>query len=283
MQRKAYAKINLTLEVLGNREDGYHEVATILQAVSLADQLSFESAPTLTLVGDDAGVAAEQNLIIRAARLLQQETGTAQGARITAQKEIPLAAGLGGGSSDAAVTLLALNELWHCKLTVERLAALAAQLGSDVPFFLIGGTALGTGRGEQITSLPDLAPTWLVMTTPAIALEHKTAHLYGTLESSLYTRGEHTQALRQALQHRLPLRDSLLHNVFESLAEGVFPNLAAARTRLATLAGRRVHLTGSGPTFFALADNEQGAQALQEKWGAQGFPTRVVQSVGRSL
>src|SRR4030042_180950 len=151
---KAYAKINLTLEALSKRPDGYHEIASVRQATSLADTLTFEPAETLDFNCDVPELQTGDNLVLKAARLLKEISGYKKGARINLTKKIPLAAGLGSGSTDAAATLVGLNKLWGLNLSRAKLLELAAKLGSDVPFFLYGGTALAQERGEQGTPLP---------------------------------------------------------------------------------------------------------------------------------
>jgi len=156
----AYAKINLTLEVTGKRPDGYHELVSIMQTISVADELSLSRASDLTLDCDQPELAGEDNLVLRAARLL------GAGGHFELRKRIPVAAGLGGGSSDAALALRLLDTVHHLHLTPEQLLDAAAKLGSDVPFFLHGGTALIEGRGERVRPLADLPQHWLVLVNP---------------------------------------------------------------------------------------------------------------------
>ncbi len=148
----APAKLNLFLHVTGRRRDGYHDIQTLFQLIDLADKLSFESTRSVEISrsGDNYGVNPTEDLVFRAAKLLQSATGTRQGARIAVQKNIPLGAGLGGGSSDAATTLMALNSLWGTGLSVVELASLALDLGADVPVFIYGRSALATGIGEKL-------------------------------------------------------------------------------------------------------------------------------------
>ena len=158
MEVLAFAKLNLTLEVLGRRGDGYHEVRTILQTVDLADQLEIRPYPSLRVECDDPALNGEANLAWRAAKALARSRSIQPRASIFIQKRIPVGMGLGGGSSDAAAALIALNQLWGLSLGAEELAQVAAELGSDVPFFLWGGTALAEGRGERVKPLPPLPP-----------------------------------------------------------------------------------------------------------------------------
>src|SRR5256886_7101276 len=155
----AAAKINLALEVLGRREDGYHEVATVMQAVDLSDRLVIEDAEVLELRVSAPDVPSDgSNLVARAARALRETAAVSRGARITLIKRIPVAGGLGGGSADAGATLMGLSRLWRLGWPRARLAELAATLGTDVPFFLRGGAALGTGRGGRVAPGPRAAP-----------------------------------------------------------------------------------------------------------------------------
>ena len=172
----APAKVNLTFEALGRRADGYHEVRTVLHAISLADEIAFAPADDLRFAVEspDAGArssaasapAGDDNLVLRAARLLRREAGVKAGATIRLRKRIPVAAGLGGGSSDAATTLRGLRRLWGLDLDADALRELAAQLGSDVPFFVTGGAALAEGRGERLTPLPPAQGGVVVMASP---------------------------------------------------------------------------------------------------------------------
>jgi 4-diphosphocytidyl-2-C-methyl-D-erythritol kinase len=151
---RAAAKVNLTLEVLGKRADGYHEIATVMQAVDLSDRITLDDADALELRSDSATVPSDaSNLAWRAAAALREAARIETGVRIAVDKRIPVAAGLGGGSSDAAAVLIGLNRLWRLQWSIERLDEVAATLGSDVPFFLRGGAALARGRGEKVEAL----------------------------------------------------------------------------------------------------------------------------------
>ena len=172
------AKVNLALEVLGKRGDGYHEIATVLQAVDLSDRLKLETADTLSLHTDDPDLPTDDgNLVMRAARLLQKAAGIEAGARIQLAKRIPVAAGLGGGSSDAAATLWGLSRLWRLGWPKARLQELAVELGMDVPFFLGSGRAVARGRGERLAALPGGGGYALVLVNPRVPLS--TREVYG--------------------------------------------------------------------------------------------------------
>jgi len=175
---RAPAKLNLYLRVLGPRPDGYHEIETIFERIDLADELTFESADALSLTSSDSSLSCgEDNLIMKAARLLQQDSGQHHGARIHVKKQIPIAAGLGGGSSDAATTLLGLNELWGLRCSRERLVELAAQLGSDAPFFLSqAALAIGRGRGEWCEPISYALPLAHVLVVPDARVSTKESY-----------------------------------------------------------------------------------------------------------
>ncbi|UCH42367.1 MAG: 4-(cytidine 5'-diphospho)-2-C-methyl-D-erythritol kinase, partial [Dehalococcoidales bacterium] len=160
---RAPAKINLTLEVLARREDGYHQICSVIQAISLGDELYFQSAEGIEFSSSSAEWLAEKSLVSRATGLLQSATGCSRGALIEVNKRIPLVSGLGGDSSDAAAVLRGLNRLWELNLSPDKLLGRARQIGSDVAFFLYVGTALVEGRGEGVTPLPPLPHRWVVL------------------------------------------------------------------------------------------------------------------------
>jgi 4-diphosphocytidyl-2-C-methyl-D-erythritol kinase len=174
---EAFAKTNLSLRVSGRRPDGYHELDTVFQTIDLADEIEVRLSEEISLECDDPAIPlGEENLVIRAARNLSETLGAGRGARIVLKKRIPPGGGLGGGSSDAALTLMLLSRLWKLAPTEKELARMAAGIGSDVPFFLLGGTARGTGRGEMLTPLPDRPPTRIVVIVPPFAIS--TAGVY---------------------------------------------------------------------------------------------------------
>lgn len=268
---KACAKVNLTLEVLGKRHDGYHDIASIMQEIDLCDTVALEPHADIHLVCSLPALNTPQNLVLRAARVLAEATGCRQGAFIYLHKRIPEAGGLGGGSSDAAATLKGLNKLWGLDLPNERLAEIAAGLGSDVPFFVYGGAALAEGRGEKITPLPPTRKTDLVLLMPDLTLPNKTASLYARISGGLYTRGEATASLRNLLDERQPMEASDLFNVFEKVAFDSFHRLLEYRERFLEAGARSVHLAGSGPTLFTLASDEHEAHEICHRLSAMGL------------
>ena len=262
----APAKINWTLEVLGRRSDAYHEVKTILQAIDLCDELYVEPAESLIVRGSPA--AREDDLIGRAARALANFAGREPHASIRIEKSIPVGAGLGGGSADAAATLRALNRMWKLDLSTETLAGIARDLGADVPFFLLGGMALGEGRGDQTIPLPDAPPAWLVLLVPAIRLPYKTRRMYEALTAHDYSDGSRTDVLSTALRRGHILSHKMFYNAFEAVAYEAFRDLARHRDGLMSAGARAVHLAGSGPTLFAVVSDERNAIEMRDRLGA---------------
>lgn len=264
---RAPAKLNWTLEVLGKRVDGYHGIRSVMQTIGLTDLLSFELADELALrVYGGPSLSRrppETNLVLQAADLLKKHSGASAGARITLNKQIPIAAGLGGGSTDAAGTLRGLRELWELSVSNEDLTQIGAQLGSDIPFFLRGGTALVSGRGEMIAPLPDLPSLDIIVAWPARRPRpNKTARMYAALRPEHYSDGGRAEALAARLRAGEPIRDENLCNVFEAVLPEVDPGGAADFQRAGALGFGRPHLCGSGPAFFFLLGEEQPAEPL---------------------
>jgi 4-diphosphocytidyl-2-C-methyl-D-erythritol kinase len=305
----AYAKVNLTLEVLGNRTDGYHEVATVFQEIELKDTLSFKkhrgiiidcNYPDLAYPGPsgkyqknspftepgESNRATEKqykkssNLVLEAAKLLQKVTGSRKGAAISIKKGIPISAGLGGGASDAAATLRTLNDLWELELPLDQLVQLASRLGSDVPFFLYGGTALGEGRGERVSPLPSFPPSWVVLFRPPVAIpSNKTEHLYNSLKPSCFNEGQFTSRMVALLRQEDDLPLSSLYNAFEMIASIVYPGLEDHWRHFSALGADNIHLAGSGPTLFTIVRDMTQGEKLHRSLISKGLEAYLVQTV----
>ena len=260
---RAHAKINLTLEVLGRRDDGYHDIASILQTVSLHDTLTFDEADDITLDCDRADLVTPDNLVLKAAHLLRDATGVLRGTAIGLRKNIPVAAGLGGGSSDAAATLLALNRLWGLELTREDLLPLAASIGSDVPFFLYGGTGRVFGRGERVQPLPPTDLEWAVILTPQIDLPNKTAAMFSKIGPTSYTNGGLTRKLAARLSSKGDTPPQFLFNAFDDVAKETLPDLSTYWDTFHELGAREIHLCGAGPSLYAPVSTKHHATAIQ--------------------
>jgi 4-diphosphocytidyl-2-C-methyl-D-erythritol kinase len=272
------AKINLGLEVTGRRPDGYHELVTIFQAIDLADTLTVAPAEELTLTCSVAALATPDNLCLRAAAALQAATGTRQGARLHLEKRIPAAAGLGGGSSDAAAALRLLDRLWATRLSDAELAQLATGLGADVPFFLDGPTALATGIGEVLAPLPAPPPCWLVLVRPPLEIEHKTARLYRALTPADWSDGARTRAQAERLRAGLGLDPALLVNAFQRPLLAEFPPVAVAAAALRAAGATTVFPAGSGPTLVALCDGARHAARLAGALRARGLAAQTART-----
>jgi 4-diphosphocytidyl-2-C-methyl-D-erythritol kinase len=270
---RAYAKINLCLEVLGEREDGLHEVATILQTISLADRLRFTPSEDLLLHCRGAP-SGPDNLILRAARLIQERTGARAGCTIDCEKRIPVGGGLGGGSADAAGTLLALNRLWGTGLRAEELAALAAELGADIPFLLRGGTALATGTGTVLQPLPDAPPHWLVLVPLGCTEPSKTGSMYARLGAAAFTDGAAARRQAEAIT-RGSIDYANVGSAFFRAAQARWPAARAAAAALSHRKALAVAVSGSGPSVFALYGGRGAAIAGLHSLRAKGLLAQI--------
>jgi len=269
----APAKVNLFLEVLGKRADGYHEIATLMLAIDLADELDFspDDSGGLSLTCDDPALqTGPENLVLRAATRLREETGSRQGARIRLRKRIPWAAGLGGGSSDAAAALEGLNELWKLGLSPAALARIGSEIGSDVPFFLNGPAAWCTGRGELVSPVPIGKPLDLVLVKPTVGLG--TAEVYKRLKVPL------APVDGSAAKEALAAGDveGLGRTLFNRLQEPAFelePGVAEIHRRLQESGAVGCLMSGSGSCVFALCRNSSEARQVHDDlssgWAAE--------------
>lgn len=278
---QSYAKINLYLDVVGKRPDGYHDIETIFQTVSLADRLMFEERPgrlTMECSGADLD-CGPTNLVLRAAALLKERAGDVGGVHVLLDKRIPVAAGLAGGSGNAAATLVALNDLWELGLTTTDLEELALELGSDVPYCLRGGTVAATGRGEVMTPLNPIPETWFVLVHPAIQVS--TAEVYGGLRiESGSERAAGEFSLRFDTAIRGLQSGSWSECVFNAMEPFVFekhPVLGDIKTRLLEAGCPAAAMSGSGPTLFGVCTSQPHARTVAER--LDGFRTSVVSSV----
>ena len=260
----AGAKVNLVLEVLGKRDDGYHEIATVLQAVDLSDRVVLEDAPQIELRTSDPALPTDvTNLAMRAALALATAAGVDRGARITIDKRIPAAAGLGGGSTDAAAVLVGLNRVWGLRWPVARLADIAVGLGMDVPFFLHGGAALGTGRGERLAPIGGM-PLALVLVNPGLPIS--TAEAYRGMSPGLYTDGERARTMARMLGERRQAGVArTLYNALEAAVAPAHPEIARMTAALTAAGAMGVAMSGSGATVFGVARSLEHARQIQAR------------------
>ncbi len=268
LRLKSYAKINLGLEVSGRRPDGYHELVSVMQSVSLHDVLTISNSVDITVDGDVPRNGPEPDLVCRAANLLKEVVGGAQGAHLTLRKSIPIGAGLGGGSSNAACALLGLNQLWGAKLSVEELAPLAAELGSDVPFFLRGGTAFAKGKGDQTSTLPDPPLHHVVIAMPERSLS--TALVYSNLKSDEFSDGTATRSVAESLSARR-LAYSEIRNSLQGPSVSLCPQVADLTSELRRLGSRASVVSGSGSACFGLFIDREPAQHAAAELDTAGY------------
>jgi 4-diphosphocytidyl-2-C-methyl-D-erythritol kinase len=263
MTVKSFAKINLGLEILGKRPDGYHDIRTLFQTISLADEIDFEPVPNsvLDLTGDDLAIAWDRsNLVLRAARLLREGTGAARGAKISVRKSIPAGRGLGGGSSNAAATLLALNRMWDLGLGVGELARLAKSLGADVPFFLTGGLCIGEDIGDRLTPLPDLSPLTCLLFFPPFPIS--TATIYAGVEPSLTSLGKGSKIMRFLESGDF----GLLGNDLERVIFRAHPELERWTSFFREQGALLSQVSGSGSAVYGLFSDAACAEAVRRKF-----------------
>jgi len=276
---RSFAKVNLALAVRGRRADGYHDIETVFQAIDLCDELTFAPAAELDLVCENLpGVAKEDNLIWKAAVMLQAVADETRGARIVLRKNIPFGAGLGGGSGNAAATLLGLRRFWNLDVSDTVLQDIATKLGSDVPFFLQGGTVLGTGRGEQLTALSDMPAEHLVIIFPGIAVS--TAAAYRALNLGLTSMDSDPRIQPfLGLTENICLRQSAVFNDFETVILPAYPEIAEAKSFLEKRGATATLLSGSGSSVFGFFSDEESARATartvdRANWRA--FPAKTL-------
>jgi len=276
----APAKINLVLEVLGKDND-YHQISSIVQSIDLCDVLNFQPDKEIYFECDEPDLKRD-NLVIQAATLLKESKKCSMGVRIELRKHIPWGVGLGGGSSDAAATLLALNELWGLGLPLSELVHLAFRLGSDVPFFIYKGTALVEGKGEKVTPLPSLPSTCFVLLVPPLPkISGKTEQMYNNLDASYFTEGQFVQATLSSLRQGKAIDPGLMFNVFKKVAFDFFPGLDKYRKTLEEAGAPEVYLAGSGPclfTFFSGDSGEKKASELFSRLRKQGLECYLASS-----
>ena len=275
----AYAKINLSLEVIRRRDDGYHEIATILQTVSLADAVTIAPSDSLAMECDAPGLSGEYNLAWQAATALAEYAGVPPRARISIVKHIPIAAGLGGGSADAAAVLRGLNRLWQLHLPPPELAAIAAIIGMDVPFLLAGGTALATGRGATLHPLPPLPTRPLTLVAPPATIPNKTPVLYAALTPADFSDGKKTRALADANSAAPADFTGQWRNAFTRAAREIFPGLAAVMDTAAAATRCPPRLSGAGPAFFILPSSQARHNAIADALRNTGAKAYLVHTV----
>ncbi len=258
----AFAKINWFLRILGKREDNFHEICTAFQTISLSDNLTFSENDELVLTCDDPEIPTDNgNLILEAAELLQKRFQIEKGAKIHLEKRIPSPGGLGGGSADCAITLLGLAKLWQLKISLPELCEIGKTLGSDVPYFFFGGTALGTGRGTDIRELEEIDERFMLLITPKINISTPIA--YAKLNAGHLTNNPSKSILKLCCEEaeRLNSLQSVPVNDFEAVVVEIEPELKRIKDKLIACGAKSALMSGSGATIFGIFENEETRQA----------------------
>ena len=295
----APAKINLTLEILNKRADGYHDINSVMQTIDLCDTLTFWENDWIQVIPEYYNLPSEDtlpcnenlnylknNLVFKAALILKEETGCRKGALIQLKKYIPSSAGLGGGSSDAAATLKGLNKLWNLKLSMKELAEIGSKIGSDISFFIYGGTCLSRGRGEIIEKIKSISKKWLVVILLPLRINDKTKKLYSYVTFKNYSDGKFTKNLIENInnngcnnfQNLISTNnknfknntngseiDSLLFNIFETIYNEYFEEYKNWADKLNKIIDKPFHLSGSGPSIFYISEKEQEIIKIAKK------------------
>jgi 4-diphosphocytidyl-2-C-methyl-D-erythritol kinase len=297
---RSYAKINWSLEILGRRPDGYHEVHTLLQTIDLHDRLQLEAtAGQIEIICDRESLPTdESNLIHRAARRLRQMKAITAGVRIRLDKRIPIGAGLGGGSSNAAVTLLALQRLWSVRLEAEELFQLGAELGADVPFFFYGGTALGLGRGADVYPLPDAKADHVLLVWPRMEVSTRSA--YEAWSKNRLEPNPSARLTTQTLPGNIPgscaavfracevllaeqniALSQTVRNDLEPVVLGAHPEMREVFERLRAAQAKTVRMSGSGSAVYAVFDSGEEVEGAMAGLADQPWQLVSTRTVGR--
>ncbi|HPF09087.1 MAG: 4-(cytidine 5'-diphospho)-2-C-methyl-D-erythritol kinase [Candidatus Cloacimonetes bacterium] len=273
MLAASYAKINLFLEVLGHLPNGYHQVNTVLCSIDLFDSVKYAltKRSTLKLLCSMPELNGADNLVCRIASYLKEMYQIPSGLDIELQKRIPVAAGLGGGSSNAATTVIALNKLWHLDLSEDKMHEIAASFGSDINFFLVGGTALGENRGERISSMSDILIKNILLVNPGIAIAAGKA--YGATE--LPAPGETRQ-----FDPQNPL--ATMFNRLEPAVRRLYPQVDRLLQEIVAYGAVVSMLSGSGSTCFGIFDDERGMTECQSHFEKMGYYTHITRTISRS-
>lgn len=278
---RSYAKINLYLEVLERREDGYHNIETVFQTVDLGDDLLYTERPShVSLVCSSKEIeTGDDNLVHRAATLLKQRLNCRRGVHVELTKRIPVSAGLAGGSGNAAATLVALNQLWDLGMSPEERLELALELGSDVPYCAVGGAVAATGRGEELSTIEPVPPAWFVLLHPSLSVSASRIYNHPGLRLSgeAHVAGG-SPALRRAVEaFKGGDFPGLVFNRMEEVVFSERPQLAELRRRLLEAGCTAAAMSGSGPTIFGVCASKKEGQKIADAF--DGLETSVVHSV----
>ena len=270
---KSFGKINITLEVIGRFPDGYHQIVSVMQAIELCDTLSFKLSfnQHINFICDMPVIQNDDNLVLKAARLLKEYSEHPYGVDIHLEKIIPVSSGLGGGSSNAAVTLLSLNQLWDLNLNQDTLTMLAKKIGSDVAFFLNGPSCIAEQKGDTITQIKSVQPTNMVLVVPKIDLQEKTKNMYNLISMKDYTDGKLSFKTAKLIESgQLPTHYPM-YNIFKKVAMESFPEISLAEKAMIESGASQVQLSGSGPSLFTFTKSTNESKRISEKLAALGY------------
>ncbi|MBM7646469.1 4-diphosphocytidyl-2-C-methyl-D-erythritol kinase [Scopulibacillus daqui] len=260
---RAPAKINLSLDVIGKRNDGFHEVNMVMTTIDLCDRIECTALDTDQIkINSSAAFVPEdeRNFAYQAAQLIKKKYNIRQGVMINISKEIPVAAGLAGGSSDAAATIRALNKMWDLKMSIEEMMDLGAKVGSDVPFCVIGGTAIAAGRGEKLTPIASPPPCWVILAKPSVSVS--TAEIYRSLSLSTAPHPD-VEGMVKAIENQDYLKIcALLGNTLESVTLSKVQEVSQIKEHMKQMGADGVLMSGSGPTVFGLTRYESRMQRI---------------------
>jgi len=277
MKIKSFSKVNLGLEVQKKREDSYHEIRTLFQTIDLNDVLEFRTSSNgkIRLKGDDESIPwNEDNLIFKAAALLQERFNLAQGIEVQVKKNIPPGKGLGGGSSNAAMALYALNKIWSLNLSKKDLMELGKTIGADVPYFLEGGLCLGTARGDEISPLVDLAPLSCLLVLPPVSIS--TSSVYGDFEFALTSRDKDSKIIKFLTDRNI----CFLENELEETVFSLYPQLRDIKNLFQRLGSELSLVSGTGSAVFGLfSDRDKAKRGLNEL--KEKYPSLRVETLSR--
>ncbi|MEA3313465.1 MAG: 4-(cytidine 5'-diphospho)-2-C-methyl-D-erythritol kinase [Caldisericota bacterium] len=278
MKQNAYAKINLTLEIIGKRQDGFHNIESVFQEISLCDEIEIEKNNTLDIKFVPS-IDTKKSTVYKSAETFFKTTRIRERAKIKIKKNIPIKSGLGGGSSDAATTLLLLNKLFMHPMKNDEVINMGETIGSDVPFFFFGGTSLVEGKGERVYPISPIKKLYVLLLIPSFSFSTKNS--YSQIDGFKFDKTNHTKKLISILEkekYDLSEIENCLHNDFEKMHLHINKIFTSTLRNLEQKTSKKFHLTGSGSTLFALFDNLSKAQQAQIKLKTTGIKTILTET-----
>ena len=276
---KSPAKINITLEVINRRNDYYHDISTIMQTINIFDVITYEPNKDILISSNIKELDSDTNLIYKAVNLMQNEFRINRGVKIYLHKNIPMSSGLGGGSSNAATTLIALNLMWGLNLNSDKLISLAQSIGSDVPFFISRGTALITGKGEIVERLSDIKPMVFLLLHNETILPNKTYSMYKAISKNEYTSGQISHEIASIINSCKEIQSVKLFNCFDKIAPNQFPTYKKYSKSLEQLGVHEYHLAGSGPTIMVPTTTRAIAKQIKfSLWDLHSISSTIIQT-----